>query len=82
MTERNAPHEKRIRVGSPASTFMNGFRVYSTSMIPTTMQGRIQDFHWGGAAGPGGAILAMEGGTPLPLMVSMHYSKNMYAGIN
>ena len=31
-------------------------------------QGRIQDFHWGGAAGPGGAILAIEG-APLPRMV-------------
>ena len=24
-------------------------------------QGRIQDFHWVGAAGPGGAVLAIEG---------------------
>ena len=28
-------------------------------------QGRIQDFHWGGAAGPGSAILANEG-APFP----------------
>ena len=38
-------------------------------------QGRIQNFHWGGAAGPGGDILAIEG-APLSFTLSMHYSEN------
>ena len=32
-------------------------------MTGRILQGRIQDLHWGGAAGPGGVILAIEGAT-------------------
>ena len=38
-------------------------------------QGQIRDFHWGGAAGSGGATLAIER-APLPWTVSMHYNEN------
>ena len=41
-------------------------------MYRETNQGRIQDFHWVGAAGHGGAVLAIEG-APLIDQKILHF---------